>query len=248
MITAILIEEDASTLDALAQRTDQCCPQITILGKGCTISTGKDLIIRYHPSLVFLAQKFTALLHLFHPTNESQHHHFETIILTNCDQIDTSILGYNICGYLKRPIQPVALQLTVYNAERLIYAKKEIHRHKQFTATLLAQLNKSKLIGFPSMKGFDFFPVDDIIRCQGQNRCTIIYIKDRSKIISSYNLGEFRKLLQPFGFFSPHRSHLVNLRHIKKYNREGTITMIDGTPIPVANKKKGIFLNAITHL
>ena len=105
-----------------------------------------------------------------------------------------------------------------------------------------------RLIGIPTLKGMDFFPVEDIIRCEGLSRCTRIFAKDRSNMVSGYNLGEFTRLLTPYFFFSPHRSHLVNLRHVKSYNREGTIVMRDDSCVPVSKQKKAAFLEMMVHV
>ncbi len=105
-----------------------------------------------------------------------------------------------------------------------------------------------RLIGIPTIKGMDFFPVEDIIRCEGFNRCTRIFTKGHPALVSAYNLGEFVRLLRPYSFFSPHRSHLINLRHVKSYNREGTIVMGDNSSVPVSRQKKAAFLDTMVHV
>lgn len=59
------------------------------------------------------------------------------------------------------------------------------------------------MFGIPTLEGYDFIRVRDIIRCKGLERCTQIVTVERSNIVSSYNIGEFVRLLEPFGLFSP---------------------------------------------
>ena len=54
---------------------------------------------------------------------------------------------------------------------------------------------------------------------------------------------EFIKKLKPHGFYSPHKSHLINLNLISKYHKEGNILMNNGTWVPVSIRKKKDFLN-----
>lgn len=113
---------------------------------------------------------------------------------------------------------------------------------------LLKDKRTDELIGIPTLDGFDFISVGEIIRCEGLQKCTRIVTTSKTDIISSYNIGEFRKLLEPYYFFSPHKSHLINLAFLKKYKREGTIILRDNSCIPVSKRKKGEFLELVTHL
>ncbi len=113
---------------------------------------------------------------------------------------------------------------------------------------LLHERSTNDLIGIPTLEGFDFLFVREIIRCEGLQKCTRIVTTDKTDIVSSYNIGEFRKLLEPYNFFSPHKSHLINLAFIKKYRREGTIILRDNSYIPVSKRRKAEFLNQVIHL
>lgn len=122
--------------------------------------------------------------------------------------------------------------------------KAKIERLEQLIKEKIA----NELIGIPTLEGFDFIAVKEIIRCEGLQKCTRIVTTSKTDIISSYNIGEFRKLLEPFCFFSPHKSHLINLAFLKKYKREGTIMLRDNSCIPVSKRKKSEFLELVIHL
>jgi two-component system LytT family response regulator len=79
-------------------------------------------------------------------------------------------------------------------------------------------------------------------------KCTRVITRDKTDIVSSYNLGEFRKMLEPYGFYSPHKSHLINLNYIRKYHKEGNILMVNHSYVPVAKRKKKEFLNQVKHI
>lgn len=118
----------------------------------------------------------------------------------------------------------------------------------EYLEKLLSERMTDELIGIPTIEGFDFIIVKEIIRCEGLQKCTRIVTTSKTDIISSYNIGEFIKLLEPYHFFSPHKSHLINLAFLKKYKREGTIILLDNTCIPVSKRKKSEFLDLIIHL
>ncbi|HKK78351.1 MAG TPA: LytTR family DNA-binding domain-containing protein, partial [Phaeodactylibacter sp.] len=67
-------------------------------------------------------------------------------------------------------------------------------------------------------------------------------------LYSSYNIGEFVRLLEPYGFFQVHRSHLVNLNRIVRYNREGMVTLEDDSSVPVSKRRRSEFLQQLTRI
>ncbi len=108
--------------------------------------------------------------------------------------------------------------------------------------------NRNELIGIPSVNGFEFVTGEEIIRCEGMDKCTKIIISDGRKLISSYNIGEFEKLLKTYNFFFCHKSHLINLGYIRSYNKEGSIIMTDSSVVPVSRRKKKEFCSKFSHI
>lgn len=52
-------------------------------------------------------------------------------------------------------------------------------------------------------------------------------------------------MLENYGFYSTHKSHLVNQKRITRYLKEGTIVMSDGAEVPVARRKKEEFVEQV---
>lgn len=143
-------------------------------------------------------------------------------------------------GYLYYPVDEELLILTVEHTKRILTLKNSP-----------ADSLRQRLVGIPTPYGLDFILIDDIIRCESLTSCTKVVLASSSKnVISSYNIGEFKSLLERFGFYCPHKSHLVNLSYIDKYKREGIIAMKgdDKSIIPVARNKRLEFLSLITRL
>jgi len=105
--------------------------------------------------------------------------------------------------------------------------------------------NQHVMVGIPTMEGVEYLKIEQIIKCEGLQKCTRIFTTEDKKIVSSYNIGEFSKLLQPYNFFAPHRSFLINLNHIKRYNKEGIIHLTDKETAPLARRRKQDFLSLI---
>ncbi len=56
----------------------------------------------------------------------------------------------------------------------------------------------------------------------------------------SKNLKEYEDLLEPMGFTRPHRSYLINIRRIIRFDKAegGTLVMENNQTIPVSVRKK----------
>ena len=157
-------------------------------------------------------------------------------------------IRFNATGFVLKPIDPIDFLNTLQRVIKNITRKRELESNRKLLQKLNTRLSNNDKIGIPTMDGFDFVRIEDIVRCEAMQRCTLVITENRKSIVSSYNLGEFRKLLEPFGFFSSHKSHLINLNHIREYSREGSILMNDHTSVPVSRRKRGDFLKVVHHI
>ncbi|HSC37389.1 MAG TPA: LytTR family DNA-binding domain-containing protein, partial [Chitinophagaceae bacterium] len=129
--------------------------------------------------------------------------------------------------------------------------KKERKEWPDKLDTLLHNLKtiegNSKRIGIPTINGFTFLQVNDIIRCQSEINYTTLFLKDKQKITVAKTLKEFEELLCDYNFYRVHNSHLINLACIKNYNKGkgGFVLMSDNSEIEVSTRRKEEFLKKL---
>lgn len=247
MHTAILVDYEEKALDSLKQKIKTYCPQIDIYGQASSFKHAHELIRAKNPDIIFVEVNMPKASG-FDLLQELRNFNLETIIVSNLENFAIDAFMYKVSGYLLKPVQIEHLISAVNKAQNSIFIKEEYKKNKELLSRVLSQHVGNELIGIPTIKGLDFFIIKDIIRCEGLQKCTRIVTREKSNIVSSYNLGEFRKTLEVYGFFSPHKSHLINLSCIKQYNREGTITMVDNSSVPISRRKKHEFLKCMAYL
>ena len=247
MITSIYIDHNLNTPCDLNIQIRKYCPTVKLLGQMHSLDESIQTVSELAPDLLFLGLEHCSEFdnELLTQSNEIG---FETIIISSMEKLAVEAIKSCAVGFLIRPINEEDLIIAVNNAHKRIEARKKWIRDKVLVDKLLNQYSTEEIIGVPTMEGFEFLKIRDIIRCEGLQKCTRVVTRNRQNIVSSYNLGEFRKILEPFGFYSPHKSYLVNLQLITKYYKEGSLTMIDGVSIPVAKRKKSEFVNQIRHI
>lgn len=103
-------------------------------------------------------------------------------------------------------------------------------------------------VAIPCSKTVEFIELDKIVRLEGLQNYTRIFLANGTMLISSKNLGSFRVSLEDKGFFCCHKSHVINVDQIKRYHKEGYVEMGDTSSVPVSRRRKTLFLNTIYNL
>ncbi len=111
-------------------------------------------------------------------------------------------------------------------------------------------MNSDKLnnkVVIPTSNGLEIIHVNDIIRLQAEQSYTWIFLDDKSKILSTLYLKKMESILTSFSFIRIHRTHTINIHHIKKYLKKngGEVHLSDGSIIGVSRRKKEAFINLI---
>lgn len=173
---------------------------------------------------------------------------FSVVFVTGYDNYALEALQMAAVGYILKPIDEDDL-LEVLNRVRKNVSLKQNNIGYQVLLDNMRKQNASqRRIGIPSVMGIDFVTIGDIISCEGVEKYTKVYLDDGTEIMSSYNLGEFTKLIGEVGFYQVHRSHLVNMNKIRQYQKDGILIMNDNRNVPVARRRKDEFLEVMNTL
>lgn len=240
-IDAIIIDQEPSSYLKSCLFTQ--FPDIKVQGEATGISHARRLIHDVNPSLVFADMKLFNIDSLLEMT-QGLSNRCEMICLSNCADDAISALRHHVCGFILKPLNAGDIVISVKTALKNLEAQAP-------TDTSIDQapaLPHTRLIGIPTMEGIDFLYVHEIIRCEGLQKCTRVLTMRRKSLLSSYNIGEFKKLLDTYGFFLCHKSHLINLMHVKRVTREGFIFLSDAEAVPLARRKRLEFLQQLKHL
>ncbi len=102
----------------------------------------------------------------------------------------------------------------------------------------------------PTVTGFEFLNVADIIHCKSDINYTTIYLKENKKFIVAKTLKEFEEMLSEYNFFRVHNSHLINLACIKSYNKGkgGFVKLTDGSEIEISTRRKDDFIKKLSQI
>ena len=245
-ITAILIDDEEKALEGLQIKVSKYFPEIEIVALCNNPKKAIETINNLKPDLLFIDIEmpvysgFDVLAKIDNPT-------FETIFVTAYNNYAIEAIKNCAIGYIVKPIDNEELKLAVSNAIKNIQQKTAFEKNLQLL-TLLGNKNSKATIAVPSQKGLSFIKTDSIIRFEGVEGYTRIYTTNQKPFLSSYSIGKFCKLLENSTFFLCHKSHLINLNHIKSIFKEGTIELVDNSTITCARTKKNELLEKMKQL
>ncbi|MFL5764619.1 MAG: LytR/AlgR family response regulator transcription factor [Bacteroidia bacterium] len=250
MIRAIIVDDELGARESLSKMLEKNCKQVEVVAKVDSMLAAFEAITNKAPDLVFLDIEMPNgnafdLLEKFKEIN------FNIIFTTAYDHYAIKAIKFSAVDYILKPIDPEELVLAVKRFEER-NGQKNNTLDKQFKALLsnVRTENKLKKVGIPDGDGLIFINLSDIIRCDSDGNYTFFILTNGKKIIASRTLGEYEQMFADDNFFRIHRSHLINLEHVKKYikGEGGYVVMTDNSQVEVSRRNKTDFLEKLSHL
>ena len=246
---AILVDDEPDGIRTLKKMLESHCPNVEVAATCSNAASAKQELERIRPDVVFLDIQMPGKSGLDLLT-EMPEKEFEVIFVTAHNEYMLQALQYSAADYLLKPVDEDRLIEAVQRVETRIQAEK-----KEWTETLMHNLNKAgspseMKLCLPTLKGFIVVKLDDIIYCEAERSYTIFHLDGKRTVTVSKSLIEYDNLLHETQFFRIHKSFLINLNHIKEYQRGegGLVIMNDNAEIEVSRRKKEFFLNRMKEL
>ncbi len=246
-ITAVIVDDDEFCCFQLQDIISRKVHGIDILAVCTSAEEGIAKIQQLSPQLVFLDVEMPGM-NGFEMLKKLPVINFEIIFTTAHDHYAIRAIRFSAIDYLLKPIDVTSLQEAL---DRVIEKKRHHNQVSQRQLEIVNHPSGKQLdnLAVPTMEGLLFIGLPDIICCESDDKYTTIFLADKKRIVASRTLGDFEELLQPYGFFRIHKSHLINLKHLKKYLRGegGQVIMTDGTTLDVSRRKKDDLLQLVSQ-
>jgi len=176
-----------------------------------------------------------------------QHFKGSVIFTTAYDHYALKAIKADAVDYLLKPIDKSELLQAIDKAMRLKQAPEPdvIREMIQLIDRQITQ--KDRKVAIPAFDGTYILDIHDIIRCESDGSYSFIHLTGAKPMMVSKNLRELETLLSSPVFFRVHKSHLINLNHIRFISRQdgGDVQMSDGSSVPVSRNTKQEFFQRI---
>ena len=238
----VIIDDDIKSVESLTIIINEYCPGLEIVGTAHNIEDGAKEIILTQPDLVFLDVEMPGgsgfeLLKMIKSRN------FDVIFVTAHNKYAISAIKHSALDYLMKPFD---LKEFLEAIEKVKSSDK--NKSANFDVLLENLSNQiPKKLAVASSKGYEYIPVDTIVRIESERSYARIFLSNGRVIMVSKCLNDYQNMLSSTTFFRIHNSHLINLNHVVMYSRNdgGFVEMSDKAKIPVSRSKKDIFINVM---
>ena len=243
-LKSIIVDDEPKLRKVLEIKLIDFCPDVELIAMAENAAEAYEKIITLKPDLIFLDISMPGESG-FELLNKFKDFEFQVIFVTGFDGYALDALKLSAVDYLLKPIRTSDLVAAVEKAKHRKADQEKIDKYEVLKHNLEKSDDQHAKIAIPGSNAYDFLDVNSIIRCEGWQKYTKIHLVDKSNILSSYNIGVYKELLSKFNFFSCHKSHLININHIRKYLKEGTVLMSDESRVPISRRRKEEFIETV---
>ncbi len=236
-IKAIIIDDEERARRVLSSMLEEfCSEEIEVVSLCENVPQGVLEINRKKPDVVFLDIEMPdysgfELLEFFKDVG------FEIIFVTAYNKYALRAFEVSAVDYILKPVQIDQLENAVNKLQDKL--KLTMYDRLELLKTNL-QTEKIKKIAVPVSDGLVLVKVNEISHIDADGSYSTLHLKDGANMLVSKKLKYFEDLISnQKNFYRVHRSHLINIEFVKKYNRhESEVSLENNKIIKVARDNK----------
>lgn len=247
-ISAILVDDELSSLQNLQQKLQEYCKQVAIVAMVQKPEEAIFLIRHHKPDVLFLDIEMPKMSG-FHMLEELGACEAQIIFTTAYNQYSIEAIRISAFDYLVKPISIKDLQnavgrLLTRNASRT-RERLDVLKDAFFSDTRSQDVK----MAVPTNDGLDFLLISNIVRIESSSYYSKVFLLNGQVVLVTRLLKDFEEILAPYRFFRVHNSHLVNLRYIRKFTRSdgGQVIMENGETVDVSRRRREEFLKLFQY-
>jgi two-component system LytT family response regulator len=247
---AILVDDEPDGIRTLQKMLELHCPDVKVVATCSNATIAKQKILQLEPEVVFLDIQMPGKSGLDLLT-ELAGKHFEVIFVTAHNEYMLQALQYSAADYLLKPVDEDRLVEAVQRVEKRLETGKREEHSKALLHNLSKAGNPMEMrLCLPTLKGFSILKLDEIIYCEAERSYTVFHLDGNRTVTVSRPLLEYDQILQDTSFLRIHKSFLINLHHVKEYQRGegGLVIMSNNAEIEVSRRKKELFLMKVKEV
>jgi len=248
MLTAIIIDDETNSRNALRQKLTNHCTGVSIIAECENGEEGIQSIEEKKPDIVFLDVEMPRM-NGFTMLQQLKNKNFEVIFITAYDHYAIKAIKFSALDYLVKPVEVEDLKIAVEKVTQKRSQPVGNNRVELLLQNLLDEKKAHQRIAISSMEGLQFLATDEIIYLEANSNYTSFFLTGNRKITATKTLKDFEDLLPASLFIRIHHSYLINKNGVEKYikGEGGQVVMKNGVTLDVARRKKEEFMKAIGY-
>ena len=247
---ALIVDDENKARRLLKRILVEKCPEITIILEASDLEEGVNLIKTEHPNLVYLdieMSKYSGL-QIFELLGDEVVD-FQIIFTTAYNEYAVDAFKLSAIDYLLKPIDASELQSATQKAISAIN-RNAISTQLQDLKNAFNQLALDK-IALEIPRGVIFISYNDIVLFEADGMYTKVYLANKNIELICKPLKYFVEQLSSLPFFyKPHRSFLVNLKHVTELSKKNGnhLVLNSSKTIPISKDRLDEFMSVVREV
>jgi two-component system LytT family response regulator len=245
-VKALILDDIRISREGLATLLNKIDPKIEIAASVATVEEARQVFDEMSIDVAFLdiqLQSGTS----FDLVDEIP---FETkvVFITAYDEHAIAAIRKGAFDYLLKPINSSDLRNCIQRIQDVDAQTADVQNISSNSDKNEDNLINSDLIGITGLDAIIFLKIDDIVYLKADGKYTMIQTTTEH-ITSSKNLKVFETMLPESKFMRVHHSFLLNLKYIKKFQKEyNNLVLENGAQIPVSKSRKDLLMQRLMHV
>ena len=248
MIRTILIDDEVNIRLLVKDILREHCPDVEVVAETGSVASSLEAIRRLHPDLILLdirledGSGFDLLEKLGAPCPR-------VVFITAYEEFALKAFRLSAVDYIMKPVVAEELVDAIGKVRNALSGNHDDHIRVLLGNTGNPNLQDKKIVLRTADK-FHFVGLGEIIRCESDSSYTTFFLVNQPSVVVSKTLKDYEDLLCDFGFYRPHKSNIINMKHIRAFEKSGGgfIIMSDNSRVPLSDRKREEFFGMLEKL
>jgi two-component system LytT family response regulator len=243
MITtkALIVEDELYIRKGLLSMIETLDKNLTVLGECESVADAVAVTKACKPDLIFLDINLKDG-NAFDFLDQVDAINFKVIFITAYEQYALQAIKNGAVDYILKPIDIDELEKAIVKA---LSMPSPMHdKQLEIVKEQLIHKKKNKLV-LRLQEGFQIIDFNELTYCKSDKGYTTFYLSDGKSYLASKPLKEYEGRLTSDKFIRTHQSYIVNLDFVDRYDKSGYIFLKSGEHIPLASRRKELFVTKL---
>lgn len=234
---AIHIDDEIDSLEVMRILLEEYCPQVQLIASVTSVDYGMKAIKEHSPDVVFLDIEMPGK-NGFVLLDKLRGYDFQLVMVTGYEDYALKAIKYSALDYLLKPL----------DADDLCSAIKKVSVAKEAGLVRLGHYRKLaeqedeeyNSLMIASAIGYKNIDINNLIylRSEAGSYC-VLYFIDGTKEVVPKSMNHFESLLPSERFHRIHRSHIVNITAVRKFDSQtNEVVLLNDETMTVSVRKK----------
>ena len=244
-INAIIVDDERRARNVLTSLLERCCPEINILAECSNVPDAVEEINRSHPDVVFLDVQMPNYAG-YEIVNFFDKIDFEIVFVTAYDHYAIKAFELSAIDYLIKPINRLRLVEAVDKLKAKLVKQKQLNDYSILLESM--QEKEFKQIVIPELGDRRVLELKTVVAIEADGAYSKVHLIKGLPITVSKTLKYFESVLpEDVEFFRSHRGWIINLKHLKNFNKtSGIVSLGENIAAKISRNKLAEFEKAIS--